>query len=835
LRRFGVRAGMVAACLLGLAGLAGLAGTSAGATTVPTPSPASSAVTVVPDALAPDVLSPEAAKAMDLPPGTQACPVPASLLQMQCMVLVSHSKEPAGTAIRPGSAATRDLTPVNDALGPPELQVAYGLAGATGASATDGAGQTVAIVDAYGDPHVRSDLAKYRANWSLPACSGSGAGCLTVFNQNGTTSALPAAPAGENLTWEDETALDVEMVSAICPKCAIDLFEANSAYLGDLGTAENSAAKVTHFISNSWGAFEDFPGESTYDGMYFNHPGVAIDFASGDSGFGGIYPAASQLVTSVGGTYLTTSSGSAPGYAETVWNGQNSAPGSGTGGGCSAGEGKPSWETDSGCLNRTENDVAAVANAPKGIDEYSGSGDCSAKNGAFGEADDCAVYGTSVATPIITAIYALAGTPAPNTYPVSYLYQSGHAGDLNHVASGQAGTCEANRLYLCNAGDSLGNGYNGPAGLGTPKGVAAFQSSATGDIVSAVNPGTYDLRAGVPVSLPAIKAYDSASGQALAYSASGLPSGLSINSDTGAISGTLSATPVNDKVRVTVKEKAGTGASATIGFGIATVKAMGTDYHPGFGEVKLDLGGKCMNDGYNDTHVDAPISIYPCQVSSSQNWSYSMPPGPGSAGRISIHGMCLYVLGKTNSAGHHLIGLANCANSSALLWVLTGYAGAIVNPATGDCITDPNSSSVNNTQLTAQPCTTTTNQAWTMPASPVTSGIAGKCLAVSGGSAISTACSGSTAQQVTLGLDGSLRFGGYCLYNAGGAGIDGTAIKELGCDSSSAELWGISAYGQIQNLLSRKCLAIPGNSSANGAKLELEDCYGQPGEVWAAS
>ena len=321
MRRFGMRAGVVSACLLGLASLAGTS--TSEATTLPTSSPASSPVTVAPDTLAPDtlapdtlapdMLSPEAAKAMDLPPGTQSCPVPTSLLQMQCMVLISHSDESPGTPIRPGSAATRDLTPVNDALGPPDLQAAYGLAGASGPSATDGAGQTVAIVDAYGDPRIQSDLAKYRANWTLPACSGTGAGCLTVFNQNGSTLALPAAPTGENVSWEDETALDVDMVSAICPNCAIDLFEANSAYLGDLGTAENSAAKVTKFVSNSWGAFEDYPGESAYDGMYFNHPGVAIDFASGDSGFGAIYPAASQLVTSVGGTYLTPSSASVHG------------------------------------------------------------------------------------------------------------------------------------------------------------------------------------------------------------------------------------------------------------------------------------------------------------------------------------------------------------------------------------------------------------------------------------------------------------------------------------------------------------------------------------------
>jgi hypothetical protein len=310
---------------------------------------------------------------------------------------------------------------------------------------------------------------------------------------------------------------------------------------------------------------------------------------------------------------------------------------------------------------------------------------------------------------------------------------------------------------------------------------------------------------------------------------------LSFNSATGVFSGTLPTGAVNDKVTVTVKETAGTAASASVHFGFVGVKAMNSDYHAGFGEVKLDIDGKCMNDAHNDTNVDAPISIYPCQVSSSQDWSYSMPAGPGQSGRISIHGKCLYVLGSTNH-GYHLVGLANCANTSALLWQLTGDAGEIVNPATGDCLTDPDSTTVNNSQLTMQPCTGDANQAWVMPASPVTSGITGQCLAVSGGSAISTACTTSTSQQVTLGFDGSLEFGGDCIYNAGSSPNDGTAIKELPCNVNNfSEEWGISAYGQIENLTTEKCLAIPGNSTSNGVKLELEDCYGQPGELWAVS
>ena len=845
MRRFGLRAGAVTACLLGLVTVA--ATMSAEATTTP-PSP--SALSSSPGNVAPDTLGAGSATATGQSQGP-GCPEPASLLQMTCMLHFGHGKS-ARTFSRASSAATQDGTAasgltISAALGPADLRAAYGL---TTTSTTGGMGQTVAIVDAFGDPNIGSDLRNYQANWisrygwsSSDACAnasglGTTAGCLTLFNQDGGTS-LPAPGTGDNLSWQDETALDAEMVWAICPNCHIDLFEANSSSLPDLGTAENSAARVSDFVSNSWGGFGDFPGESVYDNMYFNHPGVAIDFASGDAGFGAAYPASSQLVTSVGGTYLENAS-DGTGYAEEVWDGQQSAT-VGTGAGCTSGEAKPSWQSDSGCQNRTENDVAAVADAPFWIDLYSSSGDCGpgwgygGVPGAFASETktDCGVYGTSVATPIITAIYALAGTPAANTYPVSYLYQHAGTADFNRVTSGRVGTCESNRAYVCNAASSLGNGYNGPAGLGTPNGTAAFQPAA-GDIVSAVNPGTYDLTAGSRVSLPAIPALDSASGQLL-YSASGLPSGLSVNQATGAISGKLPGNPVNDTVRVTVKEKAGTGASATISFGIVSVKPMNSDYHAGSGEVKLDLDGKCMNDGYNDTHVDAPISIYPCHVSASQDWSYSMPAGPGSAGRISVHGKCLYVLGKANSSGHHLLGLANCGNSPTLLWVLTGYAGAIVNLATGDCITDPNYSTRNNTQLTVEPCAGTTSQAWTMPASPVTSGVAGKCLSVSGGSAIATACGTSASQKVTLGLDGSLRIGGECLHSAGGGKNDGTAITELGCNSSPSEMWGFSAYGQIENLLSEKCLAIPGNSGANGAKLKLEDCYGQPGEVWAAS
>jgi hypothetical protein len=821
LHRFGYRARARAAvaCLLGISGAAAVVAIgSARAGTADSPAPVSSAASgaSAPSAMAPRTLPAAAAQALDLPAGTvQNCPAPVSLTQMQCYSFVHRGSRAVTSGVKPSAIVIDPLVPAN-------LQSAYGLASA---SASAGAGVTVAIVDAYRDPSIQVDLATYRSAFGLPACSGSGAGCLTVVNQSGQASPLPAAPPASQVGWETETALDVEMVSAICPNCAIELFEANSASVTDLGTAVNSAAKVTKFVSNSWGG-EDFPGESQLDPTYFNHPGVALTFASGDFGFGAGYPASSNLVTSVGGTYLQPLTTAFNTWTESVWSGQSTGAGTGTAAGCSSGEQKPAWQADAGCRNRTQNDVAAVADAFNGVHIYSSASDCGG---------DCSAYGTSVAAPIIAAVYALAGIPVANTYPAGYLYQPGHATHYNHVTTGRIGTCESNRLYLCDAAHGFANGYNGPAGWGTPNGTAAFASTVSGNIVSVVNPGNRDLQAGTHVSLGGIRAYDSASGQTLTYSATGLPAGLSISSTTGTISGTLSATPAIGNVRVTVKD--GTGAGAAVNFQLVSVKAMNTSYHPGFGVVKLNLGGKCMNDGFNRTAIDSPISIYTCQVSASQNWGFAMGGGPGAPGRISIHGLCLYVTGKVNASGHHLVAIAGCSGSSAgIQWQLTGVLGLIVNTGSGQCLTDPGSSTVNNTQLTVEPCSGARNQQWTMPASPITSGIAGKCLQVSGGHAVSTACTTAAAQKATLGLNGSLQLSGVCLYNAGGGSNDGTAVNAGACNANSAaQLWGISAYGQIENLLSEKCLANPTNSSTNGAQLVLGDCYNQPGDVWAVS
>ena len=149
--------------------------------------------------------------AVRLPGGfTQVCPEPASPGVMQCSIVV-HSQASLQAANKPASKA----------LSPGQLRSAYGLSKAAQA-ANKG---TVAIVDAYNDWHAAADLAKYRSYYGLGACTTSSK-CLRVVNQKGTTAWYPKGNSG----WAEEESLDLDMVSAICPKCKIILVEANSAF-----------------------------------------------------------------------------------------------------------------------------------------------------------------------------------------------------------------------------------------------------------------------------------------------------------------------------------------------------------------------------------------------------------------------------------------------------------------------------------------------------------------------------------------------------------------------------------------------------------------------------
>jgi subtilase family serine protease len=313
-----------------------------------------------------------------------------------------------------------------------------------------GSGQTVAIVDAYDNPRAETDLGAYRSQFGLAPCTTAN-GCFKKVNQTGG-SAMPSGDTG----WGQEIDLDIEMVSAICPSCHILLVEASSNSFADLGVATNYAAAHANVVSNSYGGPE-FLGEtgSSYAAPY-NHPGIAIVASSGDNGYGVETPAAYNTVVAVGGTSLTSASNTR-GWTESAW--------SGAGSGCSSFVTKSSWQTDSGCSRRTVTDVSAVADPNTGVAVYDSYGSTGGNNWyVFG--------GTSVASPIIGAVYALAGNAGSTSYPASVAYA--HTSALFDVTSGSNGRCTRGKntssAYLCQGR----TGYDGPTGLGTPNGTGGF-------------------------------------------------------------------------------------------------------------------------------------------------------------------------------------------------------------------------------------------------------------------------------------------------------------------------------------------------------------------------
>jgi hypothetical protein len=421
--------------------------------------------------------------------------------------------------------------------GPSDLDSAYNV------PTTLGSGKTVAVVDAYDDPNAASDLSTYRSNFGLPACTTAN-GCFTKLNQNGAATPLPTANTG----WSSEIMLDLEMVSAICPNCHILLVEANSPTTTNLGTAVNTAvAQGAVAVSNSYGGSE-FPGETSTDTSYFKHAGVAIVASTGDEGYGVEYPASSPYVTAVGGTSLARST-NARGWAESVWSTSSTE---GTGSGCSAYEAKPSFQTDTGCAQRTLADVSADADPNTGVAVYD----------TYGSGGWTVFGGTSVASPIIGAMYALASPPAANAYPNSYPYADPSA--LYDVTTGQTASCSP--AYLCTAEV----GYDGPTGLGTPNGVAAFGPASSGpsDFSVSVNPTNLSVAAGSSGSATVSTAVTSGSSESVALSASGLPSGVTASfsppsvasgaSSTLSFTASASAAAGNYSITVT-----GTGSTGT--------------------------------------------------------------------------------------------------------------------------------------------------------------------------------------------------------------------------------------------------------------------------------
>ena len=337
-----------------------------------------------------------------------------------------------------GNVKNGKATPlaVPSGYGPADLKAAYAVPAGSGAP-------TVAIVDAFGYRNAEADLAKYRTQYGLPACTTAN-GCLKIV---GTTGGKP--PARQDTGWDQEQALDLDMVSAACPNCKILLVQASSASFSALWAGVDYAKTVpgVRAISNSYGN-TDSSSYSAYDSHYAGN-NIAITVSTGDYGYGAQWPATAPGAIAVGGTSLFRSG---TGFTESAWDGAGS--------GCGLGHAKPTFQngvTDA-CAGRMEADISAVADPNTGVAVYGPTSATTSGWMVFG--------GTSASAPLVGAMFALRNG---NINGASSIYANKSA--LRDVTSGNNGTgCPVS--YYCNAGV----GYDGPTGLGTPVGLTVFSN-----------------------------------------------------------------------------------------------------------------------------------------------------------------------------------------------------------------------------------------------------------------------------------------------------------------------------------------------------------------------
>lgn len=773
----------------------------------------------------------------------RACDTVTQPRQAACLALVRTD-----VAARPQASLGPHQIPSGFGYGPDSLQSAYDLP-----SSSEG-GATVAIVDAFDDPNAESDLATYRSDWGLPPCTAA-SGCFVKVNQDGQAGA-PPTDAGHT-GWATEISLDLDMVSAACPRCNILLVEANSASVPDLGTGVNTAARLgATAISNSYGASE-YQGETADDATFFDHPGIAVTASAGDSGYGVEFPAASQHVVAVGGTSLTRTS-DARGWSETVWGGSGS--------GCSTQEPKPSWQTDSGCAGRTNNDVAAIADPATGVAVYD----------SYDQGGWLQVGGTSASSPIIAAAYALAGPVEPNTYAAQTIYR--HTDSLFDVTGGADGSCSP--AYLCTAGTA----YDAPTGWGTPNGLDAFGGSFSGNIVNVSNPGDQQGIQDVPFSLQT-HASDSAPSESLTFTATGLPQGVSIDKATGLVSGTPT-TPGTSSVKVTATDS--TGASGSVAFSIVIASPIsftsagpqsGYLGEPALVQISADdavagrtitysaddlpkglsidssglISGLPRSSGYHRTTITAHDSASASR-SVSLVWYIAPAQAAGPTGPIRLGGgrTCLAETagkaqlwwcdnrqeqtwtvqpdGSVRSMGKcltvaHGVQLASCDKTDAQQWRIASY-GMLVNPASDKCLTAPASTTANGTLLDVGACTGTAGERWSTPPGPLVSGVTGRCADNGTGTSGHTQvwyCAATNSQAWTAEPDGSIQVAGKCLDAR-----DGTAP----CNRGAGQQWRIQPEGTIVNPASGKCLTDPRDNPMVGTQLSISACEMSPGRIW---
>jgi GH25 family lysozyme M1 (1,4-beta-N-acetylmuramidase) len=339
--------------------------------------------------------------------------------------------------------------------------------------------------------------------------------------------------------------------------------------------------------------------------------------------------------------------------------------------------------------------------------------------------------------------------------------------------------------------------------------------------IKVTSPGNHTTTAGTPVWLR-VAASDTDSGYTPSFAASGLPPGLSITS-----AGVISGWPYQaGTYHVTVAASDGLYASgsATFTWTVNAAPASGAT-----GTIKQWGGsGKCLDDSGYGTSNGSHVDLWSCTGRWNQNWTFAQD------GTVHVGSKCLDAVGEGKTNGTKLQLWACNSGDGAQQW-LVGTNSELVNPQSGKCLDVPSSNAANGTRPELYTCPApTANVAsyhWLRPAANVYSGNAGKCLAVSGSTAVSANCANTSAQHWTESWSGTLQLGTKCLI-----ATTASAVSVGSC--SGATKWQLRGVGtlpigtEIVNTGSGECLTAP--SATNGVKLVVGACTASDGTTWHA-
>ena len=404
-------------------------------------------------------------------------------------------------------------------------------------------------------------------------------------------------------------------------------------------------------------------------------------------------------MTWVGGTSLRRAPSTTRGWTETAWDL--------TGSGCADFWAKPSWQTlddsePAGCLDRTDNDVAAVGDTEhRGLDLRQHLHRRPAGRLAAGRRHQRG-------RPDHRRGVRAGRIPGPGTYPASYLYLPGRASHLNDVTSGGNGACGSRPgVPVPRPGPVMT-----PHGLGTPDGTAAFAPPA-GDTVTVTDPGVQDAAAGRAFTLP-VKALGSAPGDQLAYAAAGCPGPVT---QPGHRRHHREAARHGRHLDRHGHRHRPAPARATVSFRLVVVPSLRAAHHKVTGPVTVDpgLGPLCLDDRGDSTRDGTPALLSTCHPrTAAQQWTYLPDAAPDSTGTLAIRGKCLAIAGNATRNGSKLV-LEPCDGAPGEEWTLQAEANRRVNPASGRCLNDPDFSERSGTQADLADCDSAPIRTWCPP------------------------------------------------------------------------------------------------------------------------